>query len=596
LNYKLINGSLNDISKVKETVLLNRGIENYKKYLNLTDDCLYHYSLLDNMDVAVECLLKHIENKSNIHIIPDVDVDGNTSAAILYMYLKQLDLNVNLTYSIHTGKQHGLSDDIQIPEGTNLVIIPDAATNDIEQCKLLKEKGIDIIVLDHHQQEKENPYTIVVNPQICDYQNKSLAGVGVIYKFLQAIDNETWNNYADHYLDLVALGLIGDLMDIRSFETKRLINKGLLKIRNKFLKALINKQDYSIHGVISITNFQFYIVPLINGLIRSGDSNEKDMMFRAFIETDEMFKYKPRRKSKDDPEPEEINESIYDRTARLCVNAKTRQDKSKNSSFVEICDYVEKNKLENDKVLFVNCSEILDKNLTGVVAMKTASYYGKPCLMLRKTEDKNKNEEINKKDNIKENIIFEGSARNINNSYIEDLKGFLEETGLFEYCTGHSNALGIGIKKENIKPAIKLINEKLQNVDCEQYCLVDFIIDAEDLDIKFIKELDDLKDVYGQKVEESKIVIKNIEVCINHVQLFEKTNTTMKFIYNDSINFIKFKIDENDEILKIKKDEDRSGEVLTLNVIGKASINNFNGILSPQIMIEKYEIVEEPCS
>jgi single-stranded-DNA-specific exonuclease len=300
-------------------------------------------------------------------------------------------------------------------------------------------------------------------------------------------------------------------------------------------------------------------------------------MFHAFIETDEMFKYKPRRKSKDDPEPEEVDENIYDRVARLCVNAKQRQNKSKEVGIDKVCKYVEKNGLENDKILFINGTEIIDKNLTGIVAMQIANYYNRPCLVLRKKEN-NEN-------------IYGGSGRNINNSPLENLKDFLEETKLFELISGHDNAMGIEIKKENIKPAIELINEKLKDINFKSYYLIDFIIDAEDLDIKFIKELDDLKDVYGQKIEESKIVIKNIEICINHVQLFEKTNTTMKFVYNDSINFIKFKIDGNDEILKIKKDEDRSGEVLTLNMIGKASINNYNGILSPQIIIEQYEIV-----
>jgi single-stranded-DNA-specific exonuclease len=596
LNYKLINGSLNDINKVKETILLNRGIENYKEYLNLTDDCLYDYSLLDNMDKAVKCLLKHIENKSNIHIIPDVDVDGYTSAAMIYMYLKKLDNNISITYSIHTKKQHGLSDDIIIPEGTNLIIIPDAGSNDIEQCKKLKEKGIDIIILDHHKIDNEinddlelienkiidyNSYAIVVNNQICDYKNKFLSGVGISYKFLQAIDDYTWNNYADNYLDLVALGNIGDSMDLRSLETKRLIDKGLNKIRNKFFKSLINKQSYSIGNTnnITINNIQFYISPLINAMVRAGDSDEKDLMFRAFIETDEMFKYKPRRKSKDDPEPEEIDESIYDRAARLCVNAKNRQNKSNDANLNEIFDYIQEKGYNKNKIIIANITNKLNETATGLSAMKVANRFGKPCLLLRKSKD--------------DENIYGGSGRNEDRKLILDLKTFLEETGQFEYVRGHDNSFGVSIKKENIKNAINIINEKLKDVDFSPYDSVDFIIDIEDLDIKFIREIDDLKSFWGEGIKESKIVIKNVKVCINHIQFFEKTNITMKFVYNDEINFIMFKVPEDDEIFKIKKDEDRSGEVLTLDVIGKASINSFNGILSAQIMIDDYEIVEE---
>jgi hypothetical protein len=124
--------------------------------------------------------------------------------------------------------------------------------------------------------------------------------------------------------------------------------------------------------------------------------------------------------------------------------------------------------------------------------------------------------------------------------------------------------------------------------------MIDFIIEAEDLTISFIKDVHDLKNIWGHKMKECKIAIKNIEVCINHIQVYEKTNTTLKFVYNDEINFVKFKVTEDDEILKIKKDEDRNGEILTLNVIGKVGINNFNGILSPQVIFDQYEIVNEP--
>jgi single-stranded-DNA-specific exonuclease len=580
MNYKLIEGSLNDIYNPKETVLLNRGIENYEEYLNLTDDVLHHFSLLENINEAVKCLLEHIENNDEIHIIVDCDCDGYCSAAILYRYLKLFNPEINLSYSIHTGKQHGISDDIDIPENVKLLIIPDAGTNDSEQCKTLQEKGIDIIILDHHQQDKDNLHAVVVNNQTCGYPNKSLCGAGVVYKFLQAIDEETWNSYHDNFIDLVALANIGDSMDIRSFETKRLIDKGLNKIRSKFLKALIEKQSYSMGNDITINNIQFYIVPLINAMVRAGDYDEKEMMFRAFIETDETFKYKPKRKSKDDPEPEEINETIYDRVARLCVNAKQRQNRSKDDSIEKICEFIDNNGLNNNKILFVNCTTLLDKNLTGVTAMQTANYYSKPCLMLRETENKETKE-----------MMYEGSARNINNSYIPDLKAFLEETGLFEYCAGHANSLGVGLKKENVKPAIKLINDKLKDVDCVPCHLVDFIIDSEDLNIRFVREIDILKDIWGCKIEESKLVINNIVINKNNIQIMGKNNDTWKFIFNDEINFIKFKNDENDIIFKWMNDWENEDENISINILGRCNMNNFGGILSPQIIVLDYEKV-----
>ena len=576
MNYKLIDDSLNDIYNPKETVLRNRGIEDVNTYLNLDDSVLIHYSELDNIREAVECLLKHLESDSEIHILVDPDTDGQTSASEMYRYLKLINPNVKLTYSIHTTKQHGLSYDIKIPEETNLLIIPDAGSNDVNKCKELKEKGIDIIILDHHEINENNPYAIVVNPQNCNYLNKAISGCAVVYKFLQALDEETWNDYADNFLDLVALGLIGDSMNIKELETKRLIDKGLSKIRSKLFKALIDKQSYSMNNIININNIQFYIVPLINGLIRAGDYDEKDLLFRAFIETDEIFKYKPRRKLKTDPEPEEIDEDIYTRVARLCGNARQRQNNSKNKDVEKILSYIEEKGHHNNKIVIVNVTDKLNESLTGLVAMNIASKYHKPCLLLRKVK--------NKPD------YYGGSARNINRSPIKNLKDFLEETSLFEYCQGHQGAFGIEIHKDNIPKVIEITNEQLKDIDFTEYYEVDFIIEADDLDISFIKAMNELKDLYGQGISESLVYIKNININKSDINLMGKNSDTIKFSYNDEIIFIKFKANENDEIIKWLNDWENNDDFIVINVIGKAGLNSFNGILTPQIMIENYEI------
>ncbi len=577
MQYKLINNSLNDIYNPKETVLRNRGIEDVDAYLNLDDSVLIHYSELDNIGEAVQCLLRHLENDSEIHILVDSDPDGYISASITYRYLKLINPDVKLTYSIHTGKQHGLSYDIKIPEETNLLIIPDAGTNDSKQCKKLKEKGIDIIILDHHISDQENPYAIIVNNQMCNYLNKSLCGTGIVYKFLQALDEELWNDYTEDFLDLVSLANIADSMDIKQLETKRLIDKGLSKIRNKLFKALIEKQSYSINNNITINNIQFYIVPLINALIRAGDYDEKDMLFRAFIETDEVFKYKPRRKSKNDPEPEEIDEDIYTRVARLCGNARQRQNNLKNKNVEKILEYIEEKEYHNNKIIFANVTNLLNENLTGLVAMNIANIYNKPCLLLRKVKNKSDH--------------YAGSARNINRSPLPNLKDYLEKTNMFEYCQGHQGAFGVEIHKDNIPKAIELINEQLKNVDFTSYYEVDFIIDIDDLDISFIKTMDELKDFYGQGIGEALVYISNIKVSRNDINFMGKDNSTIKFVYNDEITFIKFRIGENDPIYKWLNNWENDDDFIVINVIGKVGLNNYKGILTPQVIIEDYQVI-----
>lgn len=124
LNYKILGNGSYDTPL--ETFLENRGIKDINGYINVNEDTLIPYQNLDNIDKAVEVYKSHIENNSNITIIVDCDVDGYTSASIIYAYTKNLNPECKLTYLLHTGKQHGLTEDIEIPEDTQLLIVPDA--------------------------------------------------------------------------------------------------------------------------------------------------------------------------------------------------------------------------------------------------------------------------------------------------------------------------------------------------------------------------------------------------------------------------------------------------------------------------------------
>lgn len=129
-------------------------------------------------------------------------------------------------YGFHNGKVHGINIDL-IPENVGLVIAPDSSSNDYDIHKELAEKGIDVLVIDHHQAERVSEYACVVNNQLCSYPTKSLSGVGMVYKVCQRFDEIRGSNDADMFLDLVALGLIADMMSLKDFETHHLITKGI---------------------------------------------------------------------------------------------------------------------------------------------------------------------------------------------------------------------------------------------------------------------------------------------------------------------------------------------------------------------------------
>ena len=194
---------------------------------------------------------KHYNYKDPIGILVDEDVDGFCSGAMMYNYIKKMDDKCPVKYILHgKAKSHGLSNDVVIPNDIKLLIIPDAGTNDCIQCnKLFEENNIDTLILDHHEQESskiQNKYSVIVNNQMSNnYSNKDLCGAGIVYKFLQALDDYYWNDFADDYIDLCALANISDVMDMRSYETSYYVHKGLSNIKNKCFQALIEAHEWA---------------------------------------------------------------------------------------------------------------------------------------------------------------------------------------------------------------------------------------------------------------------------------------------------------------------------------------------------------------
>ncbi|MCM1008335.1 MAG: DHH family phosphoesterase [Ruminococcus flavefaciens] len=573
MNYKLIGNG--DYKHPVQTLLQNRGVKDIQNYINLDDRCIHNYSEMGDIEhIANKVYEEWTTNKSKIHIIVDSDVDGFTSAAVMYKYLK--NMGITPTYSLHTGKQHGLTEDIHIPDDIQWLIIPDARTNDTEQCKSLHKKGVKILILDHHEKEKDNPYAYIINNQICSYPNKNLSGVGIVYKFLQALDETGWNEEADDYLDLVALGNISDCMDIREPETKRLIEKGLHNIRNKFFEKLIEAQSYSIPDGLDIISVQFYITPLINALIRVGTQEEKDVVFRAFIENEsKTFIYKKR------GEAEPTQESIYDRAVRFCKNAKSKQRRMVDKQLPLVCEHIEKQNQNRNNVIISNVTNLLDSALTGVAAIKVAEKYGKPCMLLRKREDKEG--------------IFGGSARVPNKSLILNFKNIVNEIGIFNMAQGHQSAFGVEILGSNVKKSISLLDDYIIKHDLigEAVSYADFVIDYENFHIGIFNDIASLKSYYGNSIDECNVVIKNIPVTADNITIQGKSEDSWCImICDESVKLVKFKCSDDDYILNFGK-EDKSGfaDILSyINVIGKLSYNYYKGIKTAQIIVDEYEV------
>lgn len=560
MRYKLIGVNDYLINPI-QTILNNRGVKDIEKFLNLDESVVNDWSLLKNIHRAVECLLTHIEANGNIFVQVDSDADGYTSSAILINYLKSIFPNINIKWELQEGKEHGIILD-KVPSETNLVIVPDSGSNQYEIHSALKKRGIDVIVLDHHECEKESEDVIVVNNQLSpEYPNKNFSGAGIVYKFCKAIDEHLGVNKADYFLDLVAVGNIGDVMDMRELETRYYVLKGLENINNSFIQALLKQQEYSIKGVVNITSIAFYIVPLINAAIRVGDKEDKVDMMKSFLESNEtVFNQK-----------KDINETIQAATARRLYNLKNKQNRLRDKGVELIEKRIEEKGLLSNKVLIVNVTDILDKNLTGLVANQISRKYKRPVLLIRQKE---------------KSKIFGGSARGYEKGVLKDFKQFLQDINQFIFCEGHKNAFGFEIEAEKLIEVNDIINDLLKDVeiDVDEY-EVDFIIPSEQFDTQVIYNIHKLKDLWSNNVEEPLIAITKISVNKEDIQLIGKNKNTLKF-KNRNIDFIKFNYSE-EEFKKVF-----NGECFVMEVVGRCSINQWDGKEIPQFIIEDFNILE----
>ena len=516
----------------------------------------------------------------------DSDTDGYTSAASLVNYLHNLFpafTENNIIFKFHKGKEHGIIAD-EIPDSVGLVIAPDSSSNDYEEHKKLKERGIDVLVIDHHEAEMVSPYACVINNQLCDYPTKSLSGVGMVYKFCQFIDNIMDMDYANELLDLVALGMIADMMDLRDFETKQLITMGLKDIRNPFFVNMVDRNAYSLQGDITPIGVAFYIAPYVNATIRMGSQEEKRLMFESML-THKAYIQIPSTKRGCKGQME----SLVEQATRNCINIKNRQTKARDNTLETVERLIAENNLLENKILIicVPSSIYIEKNLTGLIANQLMAKYQRPVLLLNETIQK---EDIYDGSNL--NLLFtveekcwEGSARGYDKSSLTDFRQFCQHSGIVMYAEGHANAFGFGIKDKALKEFINYCNIYLAYTTFEPCYHVDFIFSADNFNGNDIIEIADLKSLWGQGIEEPFIALTNIKVSKNNIQLMSPDkNPTLKITLPNKTSLIKFKSSQ-EEYEKLSTEG-----LITLDIVGRCEKNVWNGNISPQIIIEDYDI------
>ena len=538
-----------------DSYLMKCGITDTEEYLhpyyNELDEPFNYY----NMGLGVEMFQKHLDNLSDTYIICDSDLDGIASTVIVYQYMKALNKNWDVKILIHEGKERGLQDETIFQHLKNeprpFLIIPDAGTNDREQANKLLD--VDILVLDHHDIETPIEHGILINNQANNFDfptpiSKKGSGSLVAWMFLSALDARLNNNWANYLIDLVALSLVSDDMDMTDQQNRMFYHYGLETIdcvQNQFLIAIIKK--FIGDNPYSQRDISFKIVPKFNSVIRTKNQELKYQIIQAFCGEIEI-------------------EPILD----LCAEC----HKNQIETVANIIERHEKeiSEISDNNLIVFSCDE-MPRSYSGLVAAKISNICdGKPTIVGK---------------NIDGELL--GSLR----SPIP-LRSDLDKNELVSWAMGHEESCGIGIPINNVQPLVDYYNtlklsyephiDVLQSYSIEN--IPDYIYDV------FDQSTDVL---WGKGIPKPLFEIHNIIIHPNDIQILGGNKRTLKMFCN-GLNILIFNATKQDKKdLGIGDIDNPKTEPIKLSCVGTLSINNYVSkygkvYTNNQMIVDSYEI------
>ncbi|HOD60198.1 MAG TPA: single-stranded-DNA-specific exonuclease RecJ [Candidatus Syntrophosphaera sp.] len=358
--------------KIVAELLYRKGLgttEEIDAFLNPRLDQQYDPFLFPDMEKAVQRIIRAIDKGEKITVYGDYDVDGTTATTLLYLGLNRIGANIDyyIPHRMIDGYGLSLSSLDQLKEnGTSLIISVDCGVNALEEIEAINERGMEIIITDHHNPKEELPEAVaIINPKLpgCTYPFPYLAGVGVAYKLLMAIYKakglETLANTLK-YMDLVAVGTIADIVPLIG-ENRVFAHIGLqhlIEKKNIGLNALVQIAGLK-SKVLDSSDIVFGLAPRINAAGRMGSAS---LAVELLI-------------SRDIEQSKELAESIE----RL--NSLRQQEDQK--TFQEACEIIEKKYSDLESVpCIVISSDDWHPGVIGIVASKLAERYYRPVLMI----------------------------------------------------------------------------------------------------------------------------------------------------------------------------------------------------------------------
>ena len=467
------------ITNLLASILVNRGIidgEKINVFLNPTRKDFYNPFLMPDMEIAVKRIVKAIENKEKIMIYGDYDADGITSITVLKKYLNEIGLKTGEYIPNRLNEGYGLNKDAISKiynDGYKLMITVDCGISGLEEVEYANSLGIEIIITDHHEPAEKLPEAIaVIDAKRKDnkYPFNQLAGVGVVFKLIQAISKELKLEEKEYlkYLDLVCIGTISDIVPL--VDENRVIAKLGLKLiektKNIGLKTLLNIADLK---KIDSNAISFGVAPRINACGRMGFQEEALQLFLT-----------------------EDSEKATTIAKRLVQFNQERQAKEK-QIFEEVIEKIEKD--DKDKKCIVLAEENWHHGVIGIVASKITEIYYKPSILICLEGDKGK-----------------GSGRSVPGfdlyTALTKCSDYIEKFG------GHSMAIGITIKKENfekLKEAIEKYAQESNISDIMPIINIDKEINLKNINIEEVKSLE-LLEPFGEANKMPLFLLRNLKI------------------------------------------------------------------------------------
>ena len=531
-----------NLNKVIGKIIVNRHVvndEDVRIFITPTRDDFHNPFLFKGMDIAVDRIIKAINNKEKILIYGDYDVDGITSTTVLKKYLMDIGIPVDTYIPNRLHEGYGLNKnaiDTIKERDIDLIITVDCGISAIEEVDYAVRLGMDIIVTDHHEVGEKLPNALaVIDAKRKDntYPFRALAGVGVVFKLIQALSIKLEIKPEEYlkYLDLVCVGTISDIVPLEG-ENRTIAKLGLMLIkvtRNLGLRELIKSSGYK---EIDSNTISFGVAPRINACGRMGHEEEALKLFLA-----------------------EDLESATKITKELNEYNTLRQSTEK-AIYEEAVQQIEKNHLDENNSIVLG-GKGWHHGVIGIVSSKVTDKYYKPSILL----------------SFEDNIA-KGSGRSVPG--FDLYEGLAKCEDLLEKYGGHSMAVGLTLKKENLEKFKERFEQIAKEKNIKELVPIIYIDDElklKDINMDLVKSISILEP-FGEANKVPLFLIRNLKIdsirALSEGRHLKLTLRDENFV----INAIGFE-------LGYLAEEYRIGD--RIDVVGTLEINSFNGFSSIQI-------------